>query len=514
VGSESGRRALVLLTFLLLHAVLALPQPARSAAAAAADEAGSETDEAEEADEAEEEVEEEEELRERLTEREDKRRPLEPWSVQVGGRPLTVGGEYEIELGYVRRRLIGDFEQPDRLLLEQGLDLEAFYTFGPPLSLFAQIHVAMEEDLLSDTFEEVSDAYVEREEMWLYSENVAGSHFNVSVGRLDFEDERRWWWDTDLDALRVEYERETFDVALAVAYELAPARSDQDFIDPESDDVLRVIGEAGWEWYPNQAFEFFLLHQDDHSPHEQVGEVVSFEREDDSDARLTWLGARAIGIVDLGSPGLLGYWLDTAVVRGDERFAEFEDLTRSSVVVEEVGRRDVRGWAVDAGLTWILPVAYEPRLFAGYAIGSGDPNPDTGTDRSFRQTGVEENEAGFGGFERFPNYGVLLDPELSNLGVVTAGVGVSLFRSSSLDLVYHAYRLVEPSTSLTDARLEAELDGRDRDLGHEVDLVLALEEWERLEFTFAVSAFRAGRAFGPDRGTWSFGAFGAMRIAF
>ena len=85
----------------------------------------------------------------------------------------------------------------------------------------------MPEDLLSDTVDEISDLFVERGEMWLYSENIAGSHVNLDLGRLDFEDERRWWWDEDLDAVRVAYETETLEVVLAVARELGPSRSDQ-----------------------------------------------------------------------------------------------------------------------------------------------------------------------------------------------------------------------------------------------------------------------------------------------
>ena len=44
--------------------------------------------------------------------------------------------------------------------------------------------------------------------------------------------------------------------------------------------------------------------------------------------------------------------------------------------------------------------------------------------------------------------------------------------------------------------------------------MLALEEWERVEFTFIASAFRAGRAFEPDDRAWAFGGFFAMRFAF
>jgi hypothetical protein len=458
---------------------------------------------------------EEDQLRQRLTEREDKRRPAKPWSTEVAGRPFTISGEYEINLDYLRRRVLGDsVDQPDRALLEQGLEVEAFYSWGAPLSLFAQARVAMEEDLLTDTQDEVSDFFVERGEMWLNSENIAGSHVNLELGRLDFEDERRWWWDEDLDAVRVAYETETAEIALALARELGPRRSDQSFVAPEHDRVLRVIGEASWDWRPNHALELFALYQNDHSRTEQPGHVVHREREDESDARLGWLGARLMGGWDLRTRGILGYWLDTALVRGEERLVEFAELSHSRSLAEERTRRDVRGWAVDAGLTWIVPVALEPRLFAGYAFGSGDREPEEGTDRSFRQTALHANEAGFGGVERFAHYGVLLDPELSNLHVFTIGAGLSLLRSSSLDLVYHHYRLAEPASFLREAGVEATLTGEHRDLGHELDLVLALEEWERLELEVIGSVFRLGRAFGSDRGEWSYGGLVAIRFAF
>jgi alginate production protein len=473
-------------------------------------------------------------LRERLTEREDKRRPIEPQSVAVAGRPLVISGEYELALGHVKRRVVGvAVEERDRLLLEQELEVEAFYSFGPQLSLFAQARVGLEDDLLRHTFEEVSDLFVERGEMWLYSEDLAGSHFNVDLGRLDFEDDRRWWWDQELDALRVAYELEDLEIALALARELAPERLDRSYVEPEHDRVVRLIGEASWDWSPNHAVQLFLLRHDDRSARERPvpgalaegeeeevlpsyrpGQLVDVDRQDESDARLTWVGARAIGALDLGRRGLLGYWLDAAGVRGRERIVEFEEVAPRRGVAARVARRHVRGWGLDAGLNWLVPLAWEPRLFAGYAYAQGDPEPERGTDRAFRQPGLQANEAGFGGVQRFVHYGVLLDPELSNLRVLTGGVGLSLLRSSSLDLVYHQYRLVERASSLRDAGLEVELTGRRRALGQELDLVLAVEEWERLELELRAAAFRAGRAFGAQRGTWSYGGYFALRVAF
>jgi hypothetical protein len=455
------------------------------------------------------------ELRQRLTEREDKRRPLVPWSIEIGGHPLTVGGEYALGLAYLRNQIIGeDVNQTDRLLLEQDLQLEVFYSIGPELSLFWQGDVVMEEDLLPDTPDGLSDIFLERGEMWLYSENILGTHLNFDVGRLDFEDDRRWWWDDELDAVRVEYERETFSVSLAAARELGSKQSNQSDVDPDDERVFRVIGEASWDWKTDHAAELFLVYQDDHSSTEDPGEVVDEEREDGSDAELTWLGTRLTGIFTFEKRGYLGYWLDAALVVGDDKAVEFEELSRHELVATGLDHRDVLGWGFDAGINWMPPLRWEPRLYAGYAFGSGDSNPDSDRDRSFRQTGIETNEAGYGGVERFAQYGVALDPELSNLGILTVGAGLGLLRSSSLDLVYHYYRLVEPADELRDSRLDFALDGQHRDLGHGVDLVLALEEWERFELLLGLTAFRAGNAFGMEQGTWSWGGFVAATYAF
>ncbi len=454
-------------------------------------------------------------LRERLTEREDKRRPPKPFHVHVDGRPLVIGGEYEGGIAGIRRHVLGrSARERDRVLLEQQLEVEAFYSFGPVLSLFGQLDFIIEEDLLAHTVDEVSDQYVELGEIWLSSEELFGSSFSIDVGRIDFEDDRRWWWDDELDGVRVIFEQETVEIGLTLAREIVPRRSDLSFVEPEHDRVLRWIGEASWDWSSDHALELFFLAANDRSRRERLGEIVSSEREDDSDARLTWLGARALGAFDVGDGHYLGYWLDAASVRGHDRVVDLEDVSESRSEVAEITHRDVRGWGIDAGLNWMLPGALEPRVFAGYAFTSNDHTPESGSDRTFRQTGLQENEAGFGGVEHYPHYGLLLRPELSNLRVLTLGAGIALLDGSSLDLVYHYDRLASPAEELRDSELEIELDGEHRDLGQEIDLVLDLEEWTRLELHIAVTALRAGRAFGEDHGKWSYGGGLIVKYAF
>jgi alginate production protein len=455
-------------------------------------------------------------LRERLTEREDKRRPLRPTTIDVAGHPLTLSGEYEIGFEYLRRRTFAASAlRPERVRMEQSIEGEAFYGFGPVLSLFAQARAVYEHDVRADARPAHSGGFAERGEMWLHGEHVGGSAFNFDIGRLHFEDDRRWWYDSELDALRLTYETKTLEGSVALARELAPVRFDRAKLAPEQDGVLRLIGEIAWDWRPNHEFKVFLLHQNDRSRTESAGQIVNSAREDDADARLTWLGLRWFGAARLGNGGLFGYWLDSARLRGNERRVEYEPLAPKQSEVQQVRRRDVSAWAFDLGANWALPLAiWEPRLYAGYAVGSGDALPERGADRAFRQSGLQANEAGFGGVRRFNHYGILLQPELSNLKILTIGTGVSLLKSSSLDLIYHDYRLVERASALREARLDAALDGIHRGVGRGLDLVFALEEWERLEFEFSLAAFKRGRAFGQDAGARSYGAFVAMRYAF
>jgi alginate production protein len=199
-------------------------------------------------------------------------------------------------------------------------------------------------------------------------------------------------------------------------------------------------------------------------------------------------------------------------VGGTERRTEFTAMDADRSVVTNVARRHIRGWGFDTGISWLLPTRQPTRLYGGYAYGSGDANTQDNTDHAFRQTGLATNEAGFGGAQRFAHYGIGLNPELSNLKVVTVGAGLNLLQSSSIDLVYHRYRLANSAESLRNARIDGTLVGKN--IGSGVDLVIAIEEWERLEFEFSVSAFRAGRGFGEGAGKRSYFGFAGMRIAF
>ncbi len=456
-------------------------------------------------------------LRERLVEREDENRVEKPWTRSLFGNPLSASGQYEIVLEATDPVVPGHPpDGDDRLLLEQELEGEVFYTLGEPLSFFAQARLRWDRDLAPETPHGRDDWYVERGEMWVFAGDLFGGGVDLDLGRLNFEDDRRWWWDEELDAVRLAWEggpADAFGASMAAAWELGPARSDQHRLAADEEDLLHVLATVSWEVAVNHGVELFALFEDDRSDRVPVGTSVRASRVDESDARLFWLGPRALGAFVSESVWILGYWLDGGWVRGDERIALHGEPDAGLVLVEDVARRDVSGWALDLGLIGIAPAPLEPRVTVAYAIGSGDKGSGE-RDRAYRQSGLQANETGFGGVRRFPHYGRLLDPELSNLGVATAGAGLSLFAASSLDLVYHYYRLIHRADSLRSSNIETDFDGRHRDVGHGVDLVLAIEEGDRFELELSGSLFRAGSAFGPRRGEWAFGGLVSFRVAF
>jgi alginate production protein len=451
------------------------------------------------------------ELRRRLTEREDKVRTDAPLQLNVAGRPLIISGQAGVDVDYLRvPARAGPSDESDRLLAAE-LEVEAFYALDAKLAFFAQLRLTHDRARRRGGATQ-SATYVERGEMWLYAGDLGGTPLLLEVGRLNFEDDRRWWWDAELDAARIAYESQRVEATLAYAQEVAPSRSDRSAVDPEHARVQRWIAHATWDWAPAHALSGYALRHRDRSARAAVGQVVSTRRKDESDARLTWLGAGAAGEIERGTRGVFSYHVDAARVRGDEWLAELDTGSESSVV-ERVAYRSVRGWAFDAGLRYSVETTALPRVFVAYAWGSGSAST-AATDRSFRQTGLQTNEAGFGGVKHFAHYGAALDPELSNLRIATLGIGAAPSRSSSVDVVYHHYRLAAAATSLRGARIDAELTGSSRALGSGIDVVAAVEAAERFELSVIASTFRAGAAFGPQQGQrYWFGGL-ALRVAF
>jgi alginate production protein len=335
-----------------------------------------------------------------------------------------------------------------------------------------------------------SEEALERGEMWLLFNRVLDGNFSLQIGRQNFLDPRLWWWDVDLDAIRFYYTHEPWRVYVGVAEELGRFSTQEDFIDPKDEKAQRLLGHVGLTLSERFHLGGFFLAQRDRSGAPVVQPVVEDSREDETDADLLWTGLRTTGFFEESRYGRLGYRADIALVTGDEILAQFAEDAPGFSRAAGAQKRKVRGWAVDVGAIWIVPLPGDPTLTLAYAYGSGDSLLDDPTDRAFRQTGLQDKD------EAFRDYGVVLRPELSNLRIATLMLGLPVSDDSRLTLGYHHFRQVDAAPFLRDTGIDAEPTGDSREIGEEISLVLQLREWEDLEMEMIAGRFKAGRAYG------------------
>ncbi len=168
-----------------------------------------------------------------------------------------------------------------------------------------------------------------------------------------------------------------------------------------------------------------------------------------------------MGVRAYGRPSdTFKYWTDLAFLRGNDELS-----------------RDFSGYAFEVGGTyWFLDLPLRPSVTLGFAYGSGDSNPDDNKNTEFRQTGLQSNEARFGGATQFLAYGETLDPELSNLNIFTVGLGFRPAASVFVDLVYHHYRLNAVADEIRGSALTAQMNQVEsrlsKDVGSGLDIIL------------------------------------------
>jgi alginate production protein len=442
-----------------------------------------------------------------LIRRQDVRRPDDQFKFNLFGKPVTIGGEYDLNPGFRDDFDLDRNDQDESVRMDQELKLEAFYPISDFTAVFLSFKGITESrfDLENDGTNRTSVALA-RDETWIYFDRIAGTGFGLQFGNQNVSETREWWWDKDMDALRLYYNRGPLHFELTGGKQIG-GESTLRSIDPEEEEIYRVMGLASWMWNSKQRLELYFLQQWDRSSQDDIGSVIKRSNRDTNDDDLAWFGGRAIGEIGLNDYGTLNYWADVAGVHGDETVFSYDNINNLETRVETKNKNTVNGWAFDLGAFWTLPVHFEPTFTLSYARASGDDEPNDGENSSFRQTGINRNKWRFNGVNRFRIYGELLRPDLSNLGIFTSAFGVRLLQNSSIELVYHKYDQAEAFNRLRDVNINVNPNGVSRDIGQEVDLVMNFREWKRLELGVTGAIFDPGKAFGDQKNDMAYSIF-------
>ncbi|MFQ5548278.1 MAG: alginate export family protein [Woeseia sp.] len=331
-------------------------------------------------------------------------------------------------------------------------DLEGYFraraVFQPTSSFFAVAELFHRQLIRDDDVDgSLTTGDTRPGETYLYWIDPFGIGLDFQIGRADFDDEREWLYDQNLDTLRAIWTGNNIRAELSYSETLANGN----LVDEAAANSMLYISNND----DDRHLAGYVIHRDFDLP-------VPVQR--------THYGLRAFG-----------EWLPH-----QESWVEIAYMDGS------IGQIDNRGWAFDIGSTWQIHDRFA--LTLGYAMGQGD-DPQSTEDNTFRQSGLQDNNAKFAGVTSFRYYGELVDPELANLEILTAGLGWLPRKGISLDLVGHSYKQNELSLFWVDSDIDGQPNGIDPDLGLEVDLVLGWRTGRQLDLEVVAAWFSPGDAF-------------------
>ncbi|MDJ0832836.1 MAG: alginate export family protein [Gammaproteobacteria bacterium] len=405
---------------------------------------------------------------------------------------LAVDFTFDLEHSALDGMSLGDDPGIDRQI-ESATELEVTleYPFTNQLFAFLTVSLIDENESIETTGPDQQASGIERNEMgvaYLFGDDIDAT---VKLGRAEFNSESEWWvwWDESLDAISVEASYAGFETLLAIAEEQARASTADDFIDPEINDLRRILFSLAWEFSPRHSLMLYYLDQTDNSASYMLGEMVDERKIDEADADVAWTGLSYLGEFTIDKVGAWQIELHGARVSGRETLYEFDDPVLGQAEVTERENYRISGSARAGLLQWQPSFTPGFGLLLGSARDSGDRDLDDLRDRSFRFNGLQgDGEA----------YGELFRPELSNLEVDLLGLDWQINPDSKLTLVNYRYRQRHAADEMRDTALEIDPSGNSKQLGQETDLVLTLQGSHGMEWIITLAEFKAGNAYGGN----------------
>jgi alginate production protein len=371
---------------------------------------------------------------------------------------VELGGHLEISTEHLRDLDLDSSEEDDLDLLPIELELELLFEPSDSFLAYVRSQIRRQFVLRSNGDEDADSTEILLNEAYVTLTN-AETALSLQLGRQLFEDQRQWFYEAELDAIRGRYQ------GAGLVAELSASRQallvDEDLLnDVDEDSAVNVT--------------FHALHA--LSKAASIGGYAILRDNNDSDVRTIHLGLTSSGTPISG----FSYWADAALLRGEE------------------GGQSLRGYGVDVFGAYRFEAPLSPRVLGGIALGSGRSDSEEIGDTGFRQTGLQDNEAELGSLASFHYYGEAFDPELANIAIYTAGMGIRPSPDLTMDLIYHHYRQDQASETLRDSGLDAEPTGSSPTLGNEVDLVIGYQATEDLLVTSFVGYFNPGKGFDAD----------------
>ncbi len=375
------------------------------------------------------------------------------------GNAIVVNGDYrqtfrtEKELDLSRRF---DSNQSE---IEPYLRMTAMGYINSELRGLAQARVWKNFVISSEQDEASSSVKLEMTQLYLLAPNIGNTGFAAQVGRQNFESPREWLFDDYLDAARLYF----FGVT-PLRFEVAAIHAVNP-LNPKFRTWTDLYGMVAVRLDKYNNISAYMLSRSD---------------TDIRNREPIWWGATYTGRIH----SRFRPWANFAVMRGTDK------------------GRPLNAYAFDLGGAYVATgTEWTPSITVGYAFASGDDLGSADTDQEFRQTGYEDNASRFGGLSKSSIYGLVLNPELSNLAILTVGAGCRPFEQASLELFYRVYRQHHAAPDLQGTGLvdpPARPNGSNDDIGSAIDLIASSPLiLQSMRLVWSIGIFNPGDAYEP-----------------
>ncbi|MDR4517721.1 MAG: alginate export family protein [Nitrosomonas sp.] len=396
-----------------------------------------------------------------------------------------------IDSRYERNFDLHPAAKEDQFNIRPLLDFNTIFDFAQGYSLFTELRM-IDRVKFGEDFHTSNNFELQVRDMFLNIPFRLALPVTLRIGRQQFFESRRWYLNDRMDGVQLFSRFGPLNFSAAFASPVPVVRDsfqlfDNFFQKRRQTDAIFNLDYALTE---NSTLGSYVIlgrkHENRLTPDRIRNENpfwIGLRLEGDERVKLTSVESKLTQ--DFLKPRIK-YWLDAAFVGGD------------------MESRKIRGFGLDTGVTLIArKFEQRPFLTFAYAFGSGDKNTQDGVDRNFRQTGLQNNSSRFGGVVNFEYYGVLFQPELSNMHILTAGIGFRPFERASVEFVYHRYlqdhafgtlRLASINSDPNEL-ISANLNGTNTHLGDEFDIVLGYRGFENVRIRSRTGYFIPGKAF-------------------
>ena len=291
-------------------------------------------------------------------------------------------------------------------------------------------------------------------ELYLQSYGLFDNRLNYLIGRKQLLDKRSWWIDKPMDVVGIFNLHDLYRYEIYAGGRLNNSTlfSDDTSLETNLKHTKFIMAHFDDEWHYLNHLSLFGL--------KEKTDLLSNKKD------MHWLGVRLFGDRYINRQDRIRYWIDTGINNG------------------EYNNQSKKGFAYDIGAIYKKDANYSFGL--SYAYGSEE----------YKQPIFADNKSNFLQNDiKFRYYGEFLDPELTNISILSIYATYKPSIEKTYILSLHNYRQNSFSNVLHTTSYIIPTNNIQKNIGQEVDLLYQYQLSLRYKYKITFSYFKGGSAF-------------------